>query len=367
MVLFNVLCLVASGFFINTSRADFHSRNVSLNTPTLELDDTIVASESCNLTCKETMAGTGLIKSPKIFIKTKKFIFTGTIECTGECVIIAQQSFNKKMFKRKGCGKFKILINPSLFDAETITEPVPATHGQFESHQTIPKEELNATKEFSINGSVFTVKGAKKIELAELVLLGDLPRTQEFIQKNPALKQAEITGFMLMAGLSGHIILAEEFIKLGADVNGTDDDDFLLHKQAHLITAVIAKKSELVELLVRKGANPNLFHKDGYTALTVAVLQNDLPSVKALLKSPKIDINKKERFNSFTALMRAASAGYKDIVEVLLDAGADTSISMPGGIIAEDYARGEGHDEIVQLLRCPYFFVKKKSGPDKTK
>ena len=34
----------------------------------------------------------------------------GTIECSGECLIIAEEEFDSKMFTRKGNGKFIIKI-----------------------------------------------------------------------------------------------------------------------------------------------------------------------------------------------------------------------------------------------------------------
>ena len=52
------------------------------------------------------LTGNGIIKGPKIYIKTKKFSFTGTIECSEECLIITEEPCNQTMFKRLGKGKF---------------------------------------------------------------------------------------------------------------------------------------------------------------------------------------------------------------------------------------------------------------------
>lgn len=86
------------------------------------------------------------------------------------------------------------------------------------------------------------------------------------------------------------------------------------------------------------------------TALHVACLHGQLAVVKNLVTELKIDIDYLDRTGS-TALMYAAYAGHKDIVEYLLAHGANTGIKNLKGGTAARYAAYAGHRDIVELLQ----------------
>lgn len=67
-----------------------------------------------------TIQGDGLILSKKITIVCDEFNFTGTIECNGECSIYCKNPFDYDAFKRKGRGRFVIIISP--YRHEPFTE-----------------------------------------------------------------------------------------------------------------------------------------------------------------------------------------------------------------------------------------------------
>jgi len=54
-----------------------------------------------------------------------------------------------------------------------------------------------------------------------------------------------------------------------------------------------------------------------------------------------------------TALRSAADAGHIDIVRYLLGLGARSDIRDKFGLLPIDYARRNGHAEIVELLSSP--------------
>lgn len=95
--------------FSNSGRMQSKNLNLSVG-GTLDNNGELTGTETATLAC-ETLSGKGLIKSPQISIKTKIFAFTGTIECTGTCTIMASKSFDESMFKRKGNGEFVIIID----------------------------------------------------------------------------------------------------------------------------------------------------------------------------------------------------------------------------------------------------------------
>ena len=73
-------------------------------------------------------------------------------------------------------------------------------------------------------------------------------------------------------------------------------------------------------------------------------------SLKYLLKESKEEIND-QNLEGKTALIIAAEYGYTNIVEILLQNGADAGIKSNEGKIALDYAIDWEHQEIIHLLK----------------
>lgn len=85
----------------------------------------------------------------------------------------------------------------------------------------------------------------------------------------------------------------------------------------------------------------------------------DLEKVKKALENGA-NINKKHEgvtnpflifLNGTTPLMVASIYGYKDVVEYLLEKGADPKIKSKSGKTAEEYAKKSNQDEIVKMLK----------------
>jgi ankyrin repeat protein len=143
-----------------------------------------------------------------------------------------------------------------------------------------------------------------------------------------------------------------------------------------LIEAASKGEKEIVQLLLDAGADINIRNKEGATALdraknndrfSVIPLLTDLTGktpeellmkavedrnvdrVKGLLKQSKsLNINWQDPQYGYTALIEAASKDQKEIVKLLLDAGADASIRNKEGKAALDRA----HDaDVINLLK----------------
>ncbi len=83
-------------------------------TVTRELKNTgTIKGNDVNISCG-SLTGNGTISGKTIIIKTDEFKFTGTINCSKECLIISKKTFNKKMFKQTGKGKFTISVDENL-------------------------------------------------------------------------------------------------------------------------------------------------------------------------------------------------------------------------------------------------------------
>lgn len=104
----------AEAGFSNNGR--MQSTNLNLNVGgTLDNNGELIGTESAKISC-DTLSGKGVITSPEISIKTGIFAYTGKIECSGKCIIIAKSPFNEKMFKRSGKGEFIIIIDKKAIE-----------------------------------------------------------------------------------------------------------------------------------------------------------------------------------------------------------------------------------------------------------
>lgn len=117
----------------------------------------------------------------------------------------------------------------------------------------------------------------------------------------------------------------KRLLKLGAKPRGNQLD-----------AAAWQNEPGMVKLLLKAGADPNGEKND--PPLTSAAYRGSKRSIYILLKHPDIDVNKRD-IDGQTALLVAAKRGYGDIVEILLEAGADPTIKDRHGNTPADRAR----------------------------
>lgn len=95
-------------------------------------------------------------------------------------------------------------------------------------------------------------------------------------------------------------------------------------EESYLILALERGHTQMVNLLLKKGLNPNGVHqKTGQSALTYFIHKNDLVSVRVLLKIRKIDLNQKDS-NEITPLSLSIQLGRTEMLKLLLKNGAQT-------------------------------------------
>lgn len=70
------------------------------------------SKESISINCEELCTGTGTFKAPAVTITTKKFEFTGIIDCDVSCVITTQEPFDHTIFQQDGMGTFTFIVQP---------------------------------------------------------------------------------------------------------------------------------------------------------------------------------------------------------------------------------------------------------------
>ena len=85
------------------------------------------------------------------------------------------------------------------------------------------------------------------------------------------------------------------------------------------------------------------------TGLQRASLRGDVPAVKMLL-AIGVDTEEKDNVNGYTALICGAYSGHEEVVQALLDSGANIDNSDPDLTTPLHVAAANGHEQIVRLL-----------------
>ncbi|XP_018539495.1 kinase D-interacting substrate of 220 kDa B isoform X2 [Lates calcarifer] len=118
--------------------------------------------------------------------------------------------------------------------------------------------------------------------------------------------------------------------------------------QTPLMVAAEQGNLEIVQELIRRGANVNLDDVDCWTALISAAKEGHIEVVRELLEN---NANLEHRdMGGWTALMWAAYKGCTDVAQLLLEKGANPNITGQYSVYPIIWAAGRGHAEIVHLL-----------------
>ena len=120
-----------------------------------------------------------------------------------------------------------------------------------------------------------------------------------------------------------------------------------------LFIAVMNGHIPVFETLLKSGADIHSKNKHGLTPLHATSKQGNLKAASALLEAlKKENSNINERDNAGnTPLHYATQAGKKELVEELLNAGADSRLRNKKDETPHDIARALGNDEILSVLR----------------
>ncbi len=186
------------------------------------------------------------------------------------------------------------------------------------------------------------------IDLMDAVSTGNIPLVELTIDRG-----AEIT-FRLKRNKKSHLLfraastkkaakLVSILVQKGADVNEattTGRTPLFVHTQMN--------RYEAVKYLLSNKANPNLQAKDGSSAIYTAAKEGRLRILKLLIKHGGKTAVKLR--NGRNPLMAAAVNGHVKTVAYLLSKGANPSLRDKNGLNSIDYANGNEHKLIAQML-----------------
>ena len=168
-------------------------------------------------------------------------------------------------------------------------------------------------------------------------------------QQSPAKDKTEISetisGTSLIdAALDGNIKQVRLALENGVDVNASNDKG-----STALMSAGFNGHKEIVGLLLDRGASVDSQDVFGRTALMYSA-SGPFPETVRILLENGADPNIIDKSEKFTALMFAAAEGQAEVVGMLLSHGASYENTDADGETALDFARSNGHSEVVQLL-----------------
>jgi hypothetical protein len=145
------------------------------------------------------------------------------------------------------------------------------------------------------------------------------------------------------AAKENNIELLKEFKKQDVNFNQTDSRGFTA-----LILAVYNDQLAAVAFLLKNGAKPNVADNSGNTALMGATFKGNLAASK-LLVAAGADINQRN-LNGATALIFAATFNRYEIATLLLNNKADKTIKDNRDKSALDHSLMQENKDLIQLL-----------------
>ncbi len=139
---------------------------------------------------------------------------------------------------------------------------------------------------------------------------------------------------LMSAAVMGNAETVSLLLKHKADPNAMDSNG-----NTALWNAVQKQSPATVRALLAGGANPDYQTVNGYPELVLAVANNAAnQEVLAALIEAKANVNATDPEGK-TALHWAAEKNRKDLVELLVKAGADVNLRTKGGTTPLDYAK----------------------------
>jgi ankyrin repeat protein len=226
-----------------------------------------------------------------------------------------------------------------------------------------------------VGGVIATVAAAGGDgDLAKAINAGDVQSVRALIKSGTDVnaKSGDGSTPLLWAAHTSNLDIARALVAAKAAVDTPNDFGV-----TPLLEASRNGDAPMVELLLRAGADPKRAHPEGETPLLSASRAGSVPVVKLLL-ARGVDVNHAEQFQQTTALMWAAAEGHLDVVDLLLEAGANPNLKghvtslterhnadhPTGGFTALMFAARDGDDAMVRHLVAHGANLNLKNGDD---
>ncbi len=175
--------------------------------------------------------------------------------------------------------------------------------------------------------------------------------TKEVLTKQTTANTPEVkynTDQIMQAALNGKLNTVEVALQNGFDVNTIDEN-----KRTMLMLSAFNGHRQIVKFLIDKGADLNMRDAINRTALMYASTGPFVSTVEILLKSGA-EPNITDDEQNWTAAMMAAAEGQLEVLKVLVNNGADLEMVDVDGESSLDFAKANGHTEVVKYIESHY-------------
>jgi 26S proteasome non-ATPase regulatory subunit 10 len=166
--------------------------------------------------------------------------------------------------------------------------------------------------------------GKQPEELFEAAGKGDIhvfkELTEPQLHQALSLKNEDERSLLHVAAAAGHAQVVQ-LLTDGVDLNSSGINSGDEEGWTPLHSAVSTGSGDVVEVLLRSGADVQIANAGGRTALHYAASKGHA-DIARLLVSHGANINKKDQ-TGCTPLHRAASAGHVEVIDYLIEEGAD--------------------------------------------
>lgn len=194
------------------------------------------------------------------------------------------------------------------------------------------------------------IEKSTMVKWFEAVKQNDTVSLKKLLDLNIPLDSRDAQGrtALLIATHNNAIQAANLLINSGSDVNAKDN----LQDSPYLYAGAEGKL-EILKMTIAAGADLKSTNRYGGTALTPAAHHGHV-EVVSFLVTTKIDLDQINNLG-WTALLEAVILGdggvsHQEIIRLLLDAGADRSITDGDGITPLEHAKKSNYTAIIKLL-----------------
>ena len=200
-------------------------------------------------------------------------------------------------------------------------------------------------------------KGATYDDLASFIKSDDIEAFREnfsdttdvdhFIVDKSYNKSYTLLGFACKYKKENFV---EELLQRKADINLAKSDG--IYEYDALYVAIEAANDKAAKLLLERGAKANSnYTEEGLSPLALSCNFNNVETVKILLANKaSVDGSDTGEGRVFIPLVTAVNNNFKDIVKVLVDAGADPNLKNAEGVSALSLAQSRNNKELARLL-----------------
>ncbi|SEW45940.1 Ankyrin repeat [Cognatiyoonia koreensis] len=177
---------------------------------------------------------------------------------------------------------------------------------------------------------------------------GNLAAVQTMIRLGFELSRAGTRTPLHVAAINGHVEVIRALIDAGADTAMRDPD----YNTPPFVHAMHGLQDEAAAILVASPMDIFAAAAMGRKDLVESALSEDATLVHARFRSVRTGPQERHERDWATPLWFAAVNGKTEVVQMLLDRGADPTIADDEGRTIVEYAKDEGHGDIVALLQA---------------